>query len=420
MIAAGQRGLVFPILRVLAAYFGIFNVRWYGAKCDATIAGGGTDDTTAVQAAITAAAAVNGTVFFPAYCKTSSALTITSSVTLCGPGGAAFTGTGAVGYAPAGGIIYTQTNSDAITVTGNSSTRNVHIHDFAVIHPSYATYSSAFTAGAAIRCTNTISTFLERVTIFGCYDGIVFDGSGTTWAPSLKDIEVGFIKHDGISLSHGTTVGGIGHASIQDAQITNANLTVMTGAALRLNGVSGGSFENIDCIGAATGIHIGNTIQSIYLFFRNCLGDTCTLPWDLENCRVSEFDSCYAATIGGSYGVAMRTNAQDLNWRGGTFSYFTTGAFYLDACDNVNIQGANFASYSGTATASPFVFVGSTTRVSIKDSTCKATDFTGAGCALGASGHTELWIEGNRFNAAITGTRTGTGNRITLNRNDDI
>lgn len=397
-----------------------FDVRSYGAACDATIAGGGTDDTTAIQAAITAASAVNGVVVIPKYARTTAALPVTDSVTICGPGGAAFTGTGAIGYAPAGGIIYSQTSSDAITVTGNSATRNVHLHDLAVIHPSYATYSSAFTAGAAIRCTNTLSTFMERVTVFGCYDGIVFDGSGTTWAPSLKDIEVGFIKHDGISMSHGTTVGGIGHASIQDAQVSNANLTRMTGAAIRLNGVSGGSFENVDAIGAATGWHIGNSVQSIYCWFRNCLGDTSTLPWDLESCRLSEFESCYAATIGGSYGVAMRTSAQDINWRGGTMSYLTTAGFYLDACDNVNISGTQFSSYAGGATACPFQLVGSTTRVSIKDTTCRSGDFTGAGVALGSSGHTELWIEGNRFNAAITGTRTGTGNRITLNRNDDI
>ena len=401
--------------------YSCFDAKSYGAACDATVAGAGTDDTTAIQATVDAAAAVNGVAVIPRYARTTAPLTVTNSVTICGPGGAAFTGTGATGYAPAGGIINAAWNADKITVTGNSSTRNVHIHDLAIINPSYASYTSA-TAGAAIRCTNTISTFIERTTVVGCYDGIVFDGSGTTWAPSLKDIEVALIKHDGVSLTHGSTIGGIGHASIQDAQITNANGTVMTGAGLRLNGVSGGSFENVDCIGATAGIHIGNTVQSIYCFFRNVLGDTSTLPWDIESCRLSEFDSCYAATIGGAYGVAFRANADDINWRGGTMGYFSTGGFYLAAnTSNLNLSGVMFRSYSGGGAASPFVFAGSTADVSIKG--CKAKqsfDFTGAGCALGAFGHTGLWIEGNEFNSAITGTRTGTGNRITLNRGDDI
>lgn len=495
-----MRGLVYPILRVFAQWFGIFNVRWYGAKCDATQSGSGTDDTAAIQAAIVAAELVNGTVYIPGRCLVSSTLTVEGSITICGPGAAADTGrvvegitgvastdvftatahgfsnldivtlsrvsggTGitsgtnyyvrnvtantfqlststagavlnfttdvtaaranlyggasALGYMPRGMLVSTSTSGDILVVTGNSATRNVHIHDLGFCGPSGYT---SHTAGCALRLTNTISSIIERVCVLHKYDGIVVETSGTTWALSMKDIEIALIKHDGLSISGGG-VGSVGHTSVQDAQISNGNGTRMTGAAVRLNGLSGGSFENIDAIGATKAYHIGNSVQCIYLYFRNCIGDTSTLPWHIVNCRLSEFWACYAATIaldGGTRGVQMDTNAQDLNWVGGTLGYFSDEGFYLDGCDNVNISGVQFATYSGGASARPFQFAGSTTRVSIKDCTSLSGDFA-ANVALGASGHTELWIEGNRFNSAITGTRTGTGNRIVNNRNDDI
>lgn len=65
-------------------YMSVFNVTspLYGAEGDGT-----TDDTTAIQAAMTAAALVNGTVFFPrGTYKTTAALTMASTVTLLGEG----------------------------------------------------------------------------------------------------------------------------------------------------------------------------------------------------------------------------------------------------------------------------------------------------------------------------------------------
>ncbi len=410
---------VYWLMRTIGAYYGIFNVRWYGAKCDATAASVGTDDTAAVQAARAAAELVNGMVWVPARCKTTSAITGSSSFSMSGPGAAPDTGSGAIGYAPRGQLISTSTSGNIVTVTGNSSTVAAHIENIALVG---ATAYGSHTAGAGIEFVNCISPFMSRVTVFNKYKGVVCSGSGTTWAPSFSDLEIALIKHTGLDISHGSTIGGFGHVGVRDCQITNANGTRMSNAAVRLNGVSGMTITNVDAIGAETGWMIGDSVKCIYLVFLNCLGDTCTLPWDVISCRLSDWTSCYAATIGGAYGVAFRANADDLTWLGGTMGYFSAGGFYFAAnASNIDVVRVKFRTYSGGATGSPFVFAGSTDGITI--TWCKAKqafDFTGAGCALGAHGHTNLIVTRNSFNAAITGTKIGTGNYVQDNWGDDL
>ena len=269
------------VLRVVGSHFGVFNVRWYGAACDATAAGAGTDDTTAVQAAITAAQAVNGTVFIPARCKVTSTLTATASVTICGPGGAPDSGSGAIGYAPRGQLISTSTSGDVIAVTGNSSSIGAHIHDLAIV--GVTTYTS-HTAGAGIRLTNCIGSTIERVTVFNKYDGIVSDGAGTSWFTKIRDCEVALIKHHGVSAE--MSAFGHGFYHINGCQITNGNGTKGTGAGINLTNCTP-YVSNCEAIGFATGVSLYGRTE--YGYFSEVLADTCTLGWNLNGTQVLDY-----------------------------------------------------------------------------------------------------------------------------------
>ena len=381
-----------------------FDVKSYGAACDATAAGSGTDDTAAIQAAVTAAAAVNGVVVIPARSKVTSAITASGSVTICGPGCAPDDGSGALGYAPRGQLITTSTTGDVIAITGNSSTVGAHIHDLG-INCTTAYTSGSHTAGAGIRLTNCIGSVIERVTVFNKYDGIVADGNGTSWFLKVRDCEIALFKHRGFSAE--MSVFGHGFLLLNGCQITNAGGTQATDSGVYLANCTP-YVNNCEVLGAAYGVTL--TSRTEYGYFSEVLADNCSNGWLLSGTSVlaNTFQSCYAAGIGGTTGVTI-TGAKLTQWRGGQMIYWSTGFSIDSTAKDTHITDCQFNAGGGVAFSGvPFSLASGAKDIQILNNYAPR----GSGSITLGGSHTYTYIAGNT-GMGITGTTTGTGNSIT-------
>lgn len=86
----------------------VYNVRWFGATGDGT-----TNDSTAIQTAITAAIAAGKPLYFPAGTYLATGLTVSGALTIFGDGNQS--------------ILYTETNASLITLSAN----NIRVYDMA-------------------------------------------------------------------------------------------------------------------------------------------------------------------------------------------------------------------------------------------------------------------------------------------------
>lgn len=128
----------------------------------------GTDDTTAVQAAFTAASASGGRVWLSRLYNTpAGGITATGRVDVCGIGGT-LSNDGDATPGALSGLRVNATTGDALTLTQIGSV----LMDFAVINHSGTTP----TAGAGIRSTAFSQAHMERVTVVGFYDNVAVGG----------------------------------------------------------------------------------------------------------------------------------------------------------------------------------------------------------------------------------------------------
>jgi len=171
-----------------------YNVRQYGAVGDGTA-----DDTSAVQAAIDAAATGNGgTVFFPQGTYKVSFLTLNSYVHLKGVGGSWVTGKGSI-------IKTASTSVDMLAYNGSATgLRSVTISDLRLEGPGSGTSNAIrvqntggaakpnitlvfrnlriynFPGGAGIEVDNGIVSVVENVTAETCSTGFYLNGGTST------------------------------------------------------------------------------------------------------------------------------------------------------------------------------------------------------------------------------------------------
>lgn len=411
-----------------------FNVRDFGAACDSSALGVGTDDTAAIQAAMNAAQLVNGTVLIPGRCKITAPLTASHSITIQGPGpapdshGATSGALGAIGYIPQGQIIKTHTNGDAITFTGNSSNRGYTVRDLGI---TSATDGQYHTAGAGIRVTNGIFTFIERVTVFHQYDGIVIDGNGTSWETHITDCEIGTIKQNGIKAVRATAGASTGSIYVTGCQISNGN-----DPSLHPWGAGAGMYfescvpyvTNSGSIGWAKGIYCGAFVQ--YGLFSMVGGDTCALPWHFDTstciCNVVMGGEAYPGLTATK--MVSVTGAANLTWIGGQMLHNDTAGvsgFDIDAnASYVDIQGVQFYSSSPFgAGATRDTFIGPPLKLASGAHDVRFENNTNtrfiSGSAQGVitlgGSHTYCRIRGNLNMGPISGSTAGTGNNISDN-----
>ncbi len=215
----------------LDAAFGVFfRVSSFGASTANTAA----QNTTAIQAAITAAiAAGGGIVLFQDLYPIATALTINGAVTLMG------TNHLTTGIIPAVGI-------DGIDI---NTTEAVILRDFGIL---YASAANAGTAAITLNSAteNSHSRFVN-LGITNPYDAIIIDNS-QQWI--IEDCIVAAIQHRGV------TVVNTNNPDHGDSQIINNTFTGTTSATIVLQVSSGGlRFVNNKILQASIGFDLALT-----------------------------------------------------------------------------------------------------------------------------------------------------------------
>lgn len=317
-----------------AGYY--FNVKDYGAIGNATLTGTGTDDTLAIQAAITAATAVGGgIVIVPAgrYLVTGT-LTITSAVWIEGA------------HASSSGFIIPSTSNIDVIVFNNATggIRNLSVYS-----------SSGRTAGRAIYINTGYNVIIEGFQLTNQFIGCEISGGNTNIVRSGRlDIAAGGIGIlvDGPSAQTDARISGIvssgGYSSVQiknasgiwfaDCDFTGATvgfaIIPASGQFVEWVFVSACAIDSCqnDCIhieSTGTGYVRGvNFVNSWSVTSTN--GTTCVILGAVDGCRF----------VGHTFGNAVVGNGL---WVSGPVKNVTVDSSTVWACPN----GSGFAFASG-------------------------------------------------------------------------
>jgi hypothetical protein len=259
----------------------VFNVRAYGAIGD-----GSTDDTIAIQAAITAAAAVSGIVYFPVGIYKFSTLAITGLITLQGSGWNVNLNVLGAFSLPAygtstnfGGTILrsTATSGKAISFSP-AAPGEICLRDLAVVGPG-----SGSSVGLAIG-TSSLSVV----------GGVI----SNVWV--------------------GNFATGVVLANVEDYAITGLRIRGCTTGISLLTNSNNDVFVNLDVEYCVTGLvmdssSLGNTVYSGV--FQENTGAACTLNGScnaLYNCYFENPSCTYAVSVVGGTSNAIRDSI--LSW----------------------------------------------------------------------------------------------------------
>ncbi len=349
----------------LAIKSGVCNVRQFGAQCDDS-----TDDTVAVQAAITAATAVHGVVFFPGptYCKTTSALTVTGGVTIQGANNL-LTG------------IHPATTIDGISI---NTTSPVLMRDFCI---NYGTAANAGTKALSLTSAsrNQHSRF-NRVMILQCYDGIVTNNA-SQWI--IDACGIFSIQRRGI------TVQNDAHVDEGDSQIINSTFTGTTSSVSIYQESSGGlRVVNNKVLQAdiAYELNLDDAISTADLFFSgNSIEGIVTAGLKLHRQGTTGAFLNVMITgneLGGETGVLVPADANGVWLKNITI----TGNTWLGNASGTNI-GVNLNTLNGFVVANNVFY-------SNKNGTLKVS--TGADADNGVVGP-NIGVGGGTFGATVIG-----------------
>ena len=183
----------------------VFNVLFYGA-----IGNGTADDTSAIQAAVTAASAVGGTVYAPP-----GKYKITSQIEFPGTVGLTGGGTKASGTQTANTVFSCTTASAGILVTGSGTFRNFECDGTTVAtaplqHGKLVSGVAQATSGATFVCVWSYNSAGAGFTIYGAQDS------------SYHDCRAQFATGDGFLIEGGA--GGLHFWHLQVAQNTGYDI----------------------------------------------------------------------------------------------------------------------------------------------------------------------------------------------------
>ena len=213
---------------------------------------GSTDDTAAIQAAITSLNTTGGTVYLPrGTYKVSSTLNIThNNITIAGDGKGATT---ISTYVASGDII-------SFTSLAHGGVRDLAI-----------TASTAQTTGAGIHFTNCDNVRASNILVgYGLYTGIQIDGGTAMFENYVDNFEIS-------SCTFGILIGATG-AQPQDVFISTGVIGSCSNAGIHMYQGSGIYVDTVDIISSNKGIatYPGSVQNVSNCFFDTVLCDTCT------------------------------------------------------------------------------------------------------------------------------------------------
>lgn len=376
----------------------IVSVKDFGA-----VGNGSTDDTAAIQAAITAvAAASGGTVFFPkGTYKISSALTVTAGNT-CLQG---------EGYGAA--ILTTNsTTADMITVgTGTvSSVTNVAVRDLA-----FRT-SVTRSDGAAVAMNGC---YIGEIT--GCNTSGMFRGITVKGTSKIIFLERNYIASPVPSTGLGIYLTGTSNDIYMTNNFVIGDVATQPSAGILIDNASGVWGYNTSTFQTGNGLYIAPGTGSLVenCFFLKCAYDSGTgngltiAPTGTGAARRIQFTSCWSGS-NSAHGVNIVGAAgtiddvQFLGYRAyvnGQYGILCSGSgainIYLSEC----ITSGNSSSSSGTYHGISFGTGSSKFRVQ----NCRSgqvgnmTNTQGYGLAMTDSTSNNLLVVGNDFTGNLTG-----------------
>ena len=334
-------------LRSLANYFAdIINVKDFGAQGN-----GSTDDTTAIQAAITAIG--NGTLFFPAGTYIiSSALTIPAQTSPLLQG-AGMSATRIVQTSSsASGIIFGNTTSQTMPLGGG-------VRDMTIDGSTTPISSYSSGVGVTVECAND-GFSLNNLLIRGWGNGITIDQSFNGF---YTNITVLYNYYNGIAYgSRGGYTAGAGN-SFSGLNISNFGSSLggsPTGIALIL---SGGEFwTNVDVTSYSTGINIAPGVGQYvdYNFFTNVLADTNTMNgWAINGGSGLIYSTvctnCWGAYNGDNGLLIEGTGVNGFRWVGGRLrENAQSGAIIQNGATEVAIQSSEITANGRGSTAGTY------------------------------------------------------------------
>lgn len=224
--AAGPTTVLMPTALL---HQGVFNVMDYGAVGD-----GSTDDTTAIQAAITAAQAVTGVVFLPSRTFKHTGLTITASIDLVGSGwyfggtvllNSSLTNPNISITSGAGPRLFNM-NVKGNRLTGGSSSDVLYLHSQAPTLLDRVNVSDA--AGYGLHIVGNTSLLAIRNSYFNSNVGSAIYGRGYG-AAQINAVDI-FQTSVSSNLGHGIDLIGL-RVNIRDGIIQGNG-----GVGIRING----------------------------------------------------------------------------------------------------------------------------------------------------------------------------------------
>lgn len=349
----------------------------YNAKCD-----GSTNDLTAIQAAINAAAATGngGTVIFPVgQCNILGTLTITTNnIVLIGQG-PRLTGTG-----NGTTIMETSASADIIDITGSNSSfpssylQSVYVRELTIDRNISPTTSSngirlQYCVGCKIQDVeswNSVNNFFQ-VNVNNMWYERTWAIAGTTSGASAD--------------ATGYNISGVANSTwMYDTNAAgNSGGTLGTGILLGSGSVTvdlnSVRFETnsqvkvgISIAGAVEDVHFMNPILDACI--TNCILINSSSAGDFGLPNGAFFVSCHciggsSATSGATVMVSSSVASSGFSFIGGQYScnQSTTGAcnaILLNTGSSFNIiQGVQFFSVSGTNTSAPIGLVGATDNI---------------------------------------------------------
>lgn len=290
---------------------------------------GSTDDTAAIQKALTYAAGL-GTrpeVFFPAGTYIiSQTLTISSPMLLAGTAADLYGGSS---------IRMTSGSADVIVLAAGAAGSAI---EGLAIRSSQTT----LTAGAGIRVDFTTSNNgsgttplrIENVFVSNTYDGIWVQAANNVY---LSDLVIASTAHDGLRLGQSGS-----SASVLDVYIRSSIMSSAPNADIDISYAAGVEMNNVQTFRGGHGVLVANSAQ---FFFQGVIADSTTGDaYSISTSNDLNFVNCWAAGSSGGHGVSLLT-VNNFSWMGGFIrSNYDSGIVVNSGVQNLSVSNTALSS----------------------------------------------------------------------------